>query len=145
MVAKQTGWVAPEAHNGWLDLLAQVGWVGLALTSLGCLVGLVFAVARWSGRDDGGFSPLYLVVFLAMSLAESVLLSGNNLIWVVFVAALAQLVGPARRALPVWRDTHPAPRRVGRLRPVRLTSGLTAAAPDPIHTASRRAEPGMRV
>ena len=106
-VAKQTGWVAPEAHNGWLDLLAQVGWVGLALTSLGCLVGLVLAVARGSGRDDGWFSPIYLVVFLALSLAESVLLSGNNLVWVVFVAALTQLVAPARRVLPVWRDTHP--------------------------------------
>ena len=97
VVAKQTGWVAPEAHNGWLDLLAQVGWVGAALTSLGCLVGLVFAVVRWPGRDDGWFSPIYLVVFLCMSLAESVLLSGNDLVWVVFIAVLTQLVGPSKR------------------------------------------------
>ncbi len=107
VVAKQTGWVAPEAHNGWLDLLAQVGWVGLALTSVGCLFGLVFALGRWSGRDDGWFSPLYLVIFLGMSLAESVLLSGNNLVWVVFVAVLTQLLGPAKPAPPLLR----APRR----------------------------------
>ena len=103
VVAKQTGWAAPEAHNGWLDLLAQVGWVGAALVSLGCLAGLVFAVVRWSGRDDGWFSPIYLVIFLATSLAESVLLSGNNLVWVAFIAALTQLVGPSKQAAPVWR------------------------------------------
>ena len=103
VVARQTGWVAPEAHNGWLDLLAQVGWVGLALTAFGCLVGLVLAIARGAGRDDGWYSSIYLVIFLAMSLAESVLLSGNNLVWVVFIAALTQLAGPARSAPGLWR------------------------------------------
>ena len=101
VVARQTGWVAPEAHNGWLDLLAQVGWIGAALAALGCLVGVVFAVIRWSGRGDGGFASIYLVIFLAMSLAESVLLSGNDLIWVVFIAALTQLVGPSKTDRPV--------------------------------------------
>ena len=104
VVAKQTGWVAPEAHNGWLDLLAQVGWVGAALALLVCLVGLVFAVLRWSARDDGWFSPIYLLVFLAMTLAESVLLSGNDLVWVVFVAALTQLIGPSKREPHGWRN-----------------------------------------
>ncbi len=107
VVAKQTGWVAPEAHNGWLDLLAQVGWVGLVLTAVGCVIGLVLAIARWSGRDDGWFSPIYLIVFLAMSLAESVLLSGNNLVWVVFIAALTQL---ARPSAPRPRPSPAAPR-----------------------------------
>ena len=106
VVAKQTGWVAPEAHNGWLDLLAQVGWVGAALALLVCLVGLVFAMVRWSGRDDGWFSPIYVVIFLAMSLAESVLLSGNDLVWVVFIAALAQLVGPSKAAPRAWADSR---------------------------------------
>ncbi len=107
VVAKQTGWVAPEAHNGWLDLLAQVGWVGLALTTLGCLVGLACAIFRGAGQEDGGFSPIYLVIFLAMSLAESVLLSGNNLVWVVFIAALTQLAGPMKRSAPVQQPARP--------------------------------------
>ncbi|WP_174300297.1 O-antigen ligase [Caulobacter sp. S45] len=107
VVAKQTGWVAPEAHNGWLDLLAQVGWVGLALTSLGCLFGLIFAIRRWGGRDDGWFAPIYLAIFLGMSMAESVLLSGNNLVWVVFVAVLTQLLGPAKLVSPVLRAPRP--------------------------------------
>ncbi len=108
VVAKQTGWVAPEAHNGWLDLLAQVGWVGLALTTLGCLVGLGCAMVQGARRDDGGFSPIYLMIFLAMSLAESVLLSGNNLVWVVFIAALAQLAGPMKRSVPLQRAARQA-------------------------------------
>ncbi len=108
VVARQTGWAAPEAHNGWLDLLAQVGCIGAILVSLGCLVGLAFAVARWSGRDDGWFSPIYLIIFMAMSMAESVLLTGNNLVWVVFVAALTQLAGPAKPTGPMLRP----PRRL---------------------------------
>lgn len=118
VVAKQTGWVAPEAHNGWLDLLAQVGWVGLVLTSLGCLLGLVFAIGRWSGRDDGWFAPIYLVVFLGMSLAESVLLSGNNLVWVIFVAVLTQLLGPAEPATSVLQ----IPRRAVSISAVSISS-----------------------
>ena len=31
IIRKQTGWVVPTAHNGWLDLLVQVGWIGVGL------------------------------------------------------------------------------------------------------------------
>ena len=98
IVARQTGWPAPEAHNGWLDLLAQVGWVGLVLTACCCLAAVVFALARARGRDDGMFAPIYVASFLALSFAESVLLSPNSLVWVVFVAAFTQLLGPRRAA-----------------------------------------------
>ena len=99
VVAKQTGWAAPEAHNGWLDLLAQVGWVGAVLAGTACVIALIYAVAR-PGRDDGHFASIYIVIFLAMSLAESVLLSGNDLIWVVFLAALTQVMRPVARSSP---------------------------------------------
>ena len=107
VVAKQTGWVAPEAHNGWLDLLAQVGWVGAALVTLGCVTALAFAAFRRASRGDAGFCTIYLAVFLAMSLAESVLLSANNLLWVIFAGVITQIVGPGRTAAPATRRVQP--------------------------------------
>ena len=96
IVASQTGWVAPEAHNAWLDMLAQVGWIGTILAGACCALALVLSIARARGRDDGLFAPVFIVTFLALSLAESVLLSPNGLIWVVFVAAFASLATPRR-------------------------------------------------
>ncbi len=96
VIARQTGWPAPEAHNGWLDLLAQVGWIGLVLTGGCCLAAVLCALARRRGRDDAMFAPVYVASFLALSFAESVLLSPNSLVWVVFAAAFTQLVTPRR-------------------------------------------------
>ncbi len=97
IIARQTGWAAPEAHNAWLDLLAQVGWIGEALTATLCLAGLVLAFTR-RGRADAKFASVYVVTVLALSMAESDLLSPNSLIWVAFVAAVANLVVGRRPA-----------------------------------------------
>jgi O-antigen ligase len=46
-----TGWIAPHAHNGLLELLLETGFVGAALFAL--LVGhLVVLVARGLARDE---------------------------------------------------------------------------------------------
>ena len=124
IIAKQTGWPAPEAHNGWLDLLAQVGGVGAGLAALACLVGVVYGAATMSRRDDGDFSAIYIVIFLAMSLAESVLLSPNGLIWVVFVAALTQVLRP--HALDAPSDTMQKQVQLGK--PDRLAGSVDGGA-----------------
>jgi exopolysaccharide production protein ExoQ len=96
IIAAQTGWAAPEAHNAWLDLLAQVGGVGIVLAGLGCLIGLALAF-RPARRDDGMFASVYVVSFLGLTMAESVLLSPNSLVWAAFVAVVVNLMGSSRR------------------------------------------------
>lgn len=119
IIASRTGWAAPEAHNAWLDLLAQVGGVGVVLTGAGCLIGLVLAFLP-RRRDDGMFASVYVVSFLGLTMAESVLLSPNSLVWAAFVAVLTNLMAepPATEDLePVATGRRLSAAPAGSLRP----------------------------
>ena len=99
----ETQWPVPSAHNGWIDLLVQLGWPGAIL------VGIVMAVAilgtafrlNGSGPREGWFGMAYLAVFTLLSLSESVLLSHANLPWVLCLAILARAVSPGAVPAPV--------------------------------------------
>ena len=134
-VRQETGWLVPSAHNGWIDLLVQLGWPGAIL------VGALFASAilthlfrlGGAGVREGGFGLAYLGVFLVLSLSESVLLSHQNLPWTLFLAILARGVLPetmARRA----RTPLAARQRGAYQTPSRI-------APDYRHGSVRRAFP----
>ncbi|MEG2312293.1 MAG: O-antigen ligase family protein, partial [Brevundimonas sp.] len=72
--------------------LLELGWVG----ALGCgtLVGLAFAIHLFRingyGRSEGWWSLAYLTVFILLSLSESVVMTAQNLPWVLCVAILAR-------------------------------------------------------
>lgn len=82
------GWPVPHSHNGFLDLLEELGAVGLGLFLAGLLVsyrrGLLWArghnemIALW---------PLaYLTFMIFFNLTESSILRQDNLFWVLYVA-----------------------------------------------------------
>ena len=91
-IRRETQWPVPSAHNGWIDLLVQLGWPGAF--SVGLTMALVFIVliARvgGAGAREGYFSLAYFVVFLLLSLSESVLMTNANLPWTLLMAALAR-------------------------------------------------------
>ncbi|MGA9657526.1 MAG: O-antigen ligase [Asticcacaulis sp.] len=91
VVRAETQWGVPSAHNGWLDLLIQLGWVGVVLFGLCLAAGYFCALFRFSSVRDGFFSVLILVLFSVLILSESFILSQNSLIWALFVCALARL------------------------------------------------------
>ncbi|MES2835564.1 MAG: O-antigen ligase family protein [Pseudomonadota bacterium] len=116
-VRQETGWLVPSAHNGWIDLLVQLGWPGAVL------VGTLFASAILSnlfrvgsaGFREGGFGLAYLGVFLMLSLSESVLLSHQNLPWTLFLAILARGFMPETMAAPLaarQRRAYQTPPRI---------------------------------
>lgn len=121
LVQKETHWLVPSAHNGWLDLLVQVGWVGVGLFAAVALLALAVLAVRFTRSRDGGFGLLYLVLFGFLSLSESVIEDANTLSWALFVAVVvralaprAYAAAPARAPLPapppIWRDAPlPAP------------------------------------
>lgn len=91
IVRKETNWDVPSAHNGWLDLLVQLGWVGVAIFSL-CLTAAYFcALFRFDKVRDGFFSVLILMLFTFLIMSESFILMQNSLIWALFVCAFARL------------------------------------------------------
>jgi O-antigen ligase len=115
-VRAQTGWQVPSAHNGWLDMLVQLGGVGVALCGLLLALGYGLALVRALDRRDGDWSLIYLSIFLVTAFSESVLMQRNSLPWTLCIATLTKILsepgGRARRraadpAVDLWpADPH---------------------------------------
>jgi O-antigen ligase len=99
-----------NAHNGYLQLLIELGVVGLALLVLQTSSTLFHAV-RWHGRQAGrgAIWPICMgSLFLLYNLTEVVLMRENSVIWVLVVAtslgvrraAARRRRGPRRRGGP---------------------------------------------
>ncbi|WP_392353840.1 O-antigen ligase [Brevundimonas sp. LF-1] len=91
-IRHETGWRVPSAHQGWLDLRAELGWTGVGL--VGAVVALTSSAVliRLSGlgRQEGYWSLAYLAAFLLLSLSESVLMRHQDLPWTLFVALMTR-------------------------------------------------------
>jgi exopolysaccharide production protein ExoQ len=98
------GWRPWTGHNGFLDLLLQVGVVGLLIFAVGLLIALRRALATL--RFDGGPEATWPIVFLSFlflsNLTESMILEHNGLYWALFVATVTSAImaprAPAARA-----------------------------------------------
>ncbi len=95
-VRAQTGWAVPSAHNGWLDILVQLGAVGVALCALVLGGAYVLAVVRALDRRDGDWALIYLTIFLITAFSESVLMQRNSLSWTLCIATLTKLLSEPR-------------------------------------------------
>jgi len=91
VVRMETNWDVPSAHNGWLDLLIQLGWVGVILFGSMLAIAYFCALFRFASVKDGFFSVLVLLLFTFLIMSESFILSQNSLIWALFVCAFARL------------------------------------------------------
>ena len=88
----ETQWPVPSAHNGWIDLLVQLGWPGAVLVGAVMLVSAILVIVRLNGMGarEGYWSIAYLTVFTALSLSESVLLTHANLPWILMLAIMSR-------------------------------------------------------
>lgn len=129
-IRREAEWLVPSAHNGWLEILAELGWVGVCAVTAVAVLAVVGTVARLpgAGRREGFWAAGYLVAYLVLSFSESVLLRHQSLPWVLFLIVLARVFAPAE--VPV-RTARPAP--------LRGPAALRRAAPGPLAPASRRA------
>lgn len=101
-VRNSTQWDVPSAHHGWLDLLLELGWVGAltcgAVLAIACVLHLFRITSE--GRAEGWWSLAYLGAFLLLSLSESVVMTAQNLPWVLCIAILARAFTSKRNQLP---------------------------------------------
>jgi O-antigen ligase len=91
-----------QAHNAWLDVLMQIGWVGLAVFAI-LIVTTGARVLSWSvdaSLGDPALTPavrllpaLILTVLVMHSLAESRLLVEAGLVLLVYLAVASRLRG----------------------------------------------------
>jgi len=96
-VRKETGWLVPSAHNGWIDLLVQLGWPGAVLVGALMAATMVIAVLRSfrAGLQEGWWSLGFVAAFLVLSLSESILMAHQGLPWVLFLAAMTRAALPS--------------------------------------------------
>lgn len=81
------GWRAPNAHNGFLEVLLGLGLVGGTFFLIGLLRNLVLAVRAARGAEPEESWPLFFLIFnLLYSLTESSLLTANFILTMLFVA-----------------------------------------------------------
>jgi hypothetical protein len=122
-VRRDIGWVATTAHNGWLDLLLQLGWTGVALFGAHLALSAFAAGLRLFSGPEGLWVLLSTGLLLLSSLSESTFLLQNNLNTVLYFATTAKLLERRRRRSAgveplIVRQAHtPAgPLRAGMLR-----------------------------
>ncbi|MGV3578356.1 O-antigen ligase family protein [Brevundimonas sp.] len=120
-IRAETQWPVPSAHNGWIDLLIQLGWPGAITVGITVALATIVSIFRipGSGAREGYFAIGYLLVFLLLSLSESVLLSHANLPWTLLLAILA-------RALAFSPDPVRAPLAAPRRRAYQTTPRIAA-------------------
>jgi len=128
-VLEAPGWVKnmPNAHNGYLDSMLELGWVGFAML-VAFLFASLHAAARVFDQDRArGGLLLSLILYIMISNGlETTWMRGFEFLWIVFLFVTAE---SARHglALPstsrMQRPTRAGPRRVspsfGAARPMR--------------------------
>ena len=108
-VRRETGWLVPSAHNGWIDLLVQLGWPGAVAVGGLFVTAVTVTLIRLgsAGVREGYWAIAYLGVFLLLSLSESVLLSHASLPWALFLAILARALSPQTAAISTSLAPNP--------------------------------------
>ncbi len=103
-------WEAPTGHNGWLDLAASLGLVGVAIFALDLMLAIGRSVRLSLASPAGVFALGSLAQFVLFSMSESIILWQNSIIWATYVfvsvrlaldASAAQSISPQSRAAPV--------------------------------------------
>ena len=86
-VWKEVGWLAPKSHNGFIDLGAELGLVGIALFIASFLLTFQRAL-QWAkvGRESYSFWPLlYLTIFLLYNQTEGPIIAGT-FTWILYLS-----------------------------------------------------------
>ena len=88
------GWVKdmPNAHNGYLDTMLEMGYVGFLLL-LAFIATTLHAIGRMADRD---FARAWLVLSLVLYIIitnglESLWMRGFEMMWVVFLILVAEI------------------------------------------------------
>jgi O-antigen ligase len=103
-IKNEVQWDAPNAHNGWLDILVQLGIVGLILAACHFVVSATAAATQLRRGPEAYWAILYMVLFALFSVSESTVMQYNGISWVMYTATMAKLLQ--------WRGfvTGPVPR-----------------------------------
>ncbi|HYK36745.1 O-antigen ligase [Alloacidobacterium sp.] len=95
-------WPVPHSHNGFLDLLEELGVVGLGLFLAGFIMSLRHGL-QWARnqRTAIGLWPLaYLSFMFLFNLSEGSILRQDNLFWALYIATSVFVVVKTKELSP---------------------------------------------
>lgn len=97
-IAQFSEWNAPNAHNGFLNLTLDLGFVGLVLFLVASAVALHRAIRhlRVDPSMEALWPPILLTFVLLTNLMESLLLRYNSIDWLLYVATLLSIASITR-------------------------------------------------
>jgi exopolysaccharide production protein ExoQ len=86
LVWQVVGWSAPHAHNGILELLLGIGWVGTTcfLISLGVNLFRIFQLVRLNASVETLYPLLFLLYFILTNMTERNIIGGGPT-WLLYV------------------------------------------------------------
>lgn len=88
------GWKAPNSHNGLLDLLLDLGFLGAITFLIGFLINLVKSInlASSSETADDYWPLLFLTYLIQANISETSLFLQNNIFWIIYVTVSLTLL-----------------------------------------------------
>ncbi|HEX4181592.1 MAG TPA: O-antigen ligase [Caulobacteraceae bacterium] len=106
-ISQEQGFIVHEAHNTWLGLWLDLGYLGLAAWAL-LFVGVwARAMVALYRRPAAYFILPFLTVFSLHTFTEAAALSPNDLIWLMFAATAVKLALPEGASRPDPRGPSP--------------------------------------
>ncbi len=83
-----SGWKPPNSHNGYLDLLLELGLIGLSIYLIEFVTSFQKGLAyiRSVKTSDGFWPAMFLTYIVLANLTESTLIIQNNFFFVIQVA-----------------------------------------------------------
>jgi exopolysaccharide production protein ExoQ len=108
-ILTQVRWLTPHAHNGYLDLMLDLGAVGVTLFLAGIVLRLRSAIREY--RILGGRAALwpllYLTFLLLYNMTESTGFKVNSVFWVLYTAMQVRdvLIAEPHFAPAMWSRT----------------------------------------
>ena len=101
-IAQFSEWNAPNAHNGYLNLTLDLGFVGLILFLVASAVALYRAIRhlRVDPSMEALWPPILLTFVLLTNLMESLLLKYNSIDWLLYLATLLSVASLTRVPAP---------------------------------------------
>lgn len=134
-IVNAPGWVKdmPNAHNGYLDTIVELGYAGYTLL-LAFIIATLHAIGRLADRSPArAWLVLSILVHVIITNGlESLWMRGFEMLWVVFVVLAAE-------AARYWKPSVPAGvtrgSRSGTLSPTPRRSAAAAVRLHPAHAA----------
>jgi exopolysaccharide production protein ExoQ len=93
------GWECPYGHNGFMDLLSELGISGLGSFVISYFITFFRSVSwlRATNTTEGIWCVMYLTFLLIYNISESTLLTNNSIFWILYTSAIFSIFAEYER------------------------------------------------